>query len=181
MRETKCLMIKKESLCENYFIQGFLRNILEMRVYLGTLVEHWAKIVRAKKPLVASFLGRKLGSRARILNTDNHRNPTKLLQIIEIYILKAKCILTMLFLKYAKIFKIPLHKPYTFVYDILKCKSLSLSVTFKESLSYNKFISSLPVMIEIFHYCFDDYTKGASPETGATCPAFRYNRISSAR
>lgn len=31
------------------------------------------------------------------------------------------------------------------------------------------FISPLTVTIEIFHYRFDDYMKGASPEARATC------------
>jgi len=42
------------------------------------------------------------------------------------------------------------------------------------------FISPIPVTIEIFHYRFDDYTKGASLEAETTCLqlAFRYNRVS---
>lgn len=44
--------------------------------------------------------------------------------------------------------------------------NFSLCDLYRESLSYNKFIFlfSLPVMMEIFYYCFDDYTKGASPK-----------------
>ena len=146
----------------------YSRDTLKMCAYLETLVEHRTKIVRAKKPLVASsFLQGNPGPTpgylilitAEILYNFAVNCFCKEGQLLLWYTL---CML--LLWNLATVLKM-YHK---LLWQNLIYWNVNFCVWFFWRLC-SLFIYPISVTIEIFHCRFDDYRKGASPEAEATC------------